>query len=308
VAGGPRRQSGIALVVVMWALLLLATIAVAVTAVHRTETALTGNLVDQVRGRALAEAGVYYAISRLLNDSALPESERFPVDGSLQSWSFNGVDLRISVSGESGRVDLNAAQPDLLKRLLEAAGAEPEQADALAGAILDWRDTNSDAQVNGAEDSDYRAAGVLYGAKDQPFSSVEELRQVLGMTPELYRTLAPALTVYSRRSTVNPIFAPRLVLLAVLELPEAQIDEYLDAKARGEADTGQLLPTGAGSQLVQQGGDTVHRIHVEVPVRENQPFALESVAQIGRHSFQILAWELSLPVSERKPQDSGAEP
>ena len=187
------------------------------------------------------------------------------------------------------------------------AGTDPEQADALTGAILDWRDTDSDAQVNGAEDPDYRAAGMLYGAKDQPFSSVEELRQVLGMTPELYRTLAPALTVYSRRSKVNPIFAPRLVLLAVLELPEAQIDEYLDAKAEGESDSGELLPPGAGSQLVQQGGDTVHRIHVEVPVCEDQPFALEAVVRVSRGNFQILAWELSLPMSGRAPQGNGTE-
>jgi general secretion pathway protein K len=300
-----RRQAGIALVVVMWALLLLATIAAAVTAVHRTEIALSGNLLDQVRGRALGEAGVYYAISRLLSDGTLPESERFPVDGSLQSWFFEGLELRISVSGESGRVDLNAAQPELLKLLLEAAGAEPDQVDVLAGAIQDWRDTDSNTQVNGAEDPDYRAAGLLYGAKDQPFSSVEELRQVLGMTPELYRTLAPALTVYSGRSTVNPIFSPRLVLQAVLELPETQIDEYLDAKARGEADNGELLPPGASSQLVQQGDDSVHRIHVEVPVREDQPFALEAVVSAGRGNFHILAWELSLPVAEHEPQGSG---
>jgi general secretion pathway protein K len=289
----------------MWALLLLATIAAAVTAVHRTEIALSGNLLDQVRGRALGEAGVYYAISRLLSDGTLPESERFPVDGSLQSWFFDGRELRISVSGESGRVDLNAAQPELLKLLLEAAGAEPDQADALAGAIQDWRDTDSNTQVNGAEDPDYRAAGMLYGAKDQPFASVEELRQVLGMTPELYRTLAPALTVYSGRSKVNPIFAPRLVLLAVLELPEAQIDEYLDAKAQGEAGSGELLPPGASSPLVQQGGDSVNRIHVEVPVRNDQPFTLEAVVRAGRGKFQILAWELSLPVSEHEPQGTG---
>jgi hypothetical protein len=93
----------------------------------------------------------------------------------------------------------------------------------------------------------------------------------------------------------------------VLELPEARIDEYLDAKARGEADSGELLPPGAGSQLVQQGGDSAHRIHVEVPLREDQTFALEAVVSTGRRNFQILAWELSLPVSESEPLDSGAE-
>ena len=34
--------------------------------------------------------------------------------------------------------------------------------------------------LNGAEDADYEAEGLPYGAKDGPFQSVEELRQVLG--------------------------------------------------------------------------------------------------------------------------------
>ena len=47
----------------------------------------------------------------------------------------------------------------------------------------------------GFTDDEYEAAGRNYGAKDGPFDSVEELLQLLGMTPALYQRLAPALTV-----------------------------------------------------------------------------------------------------------------
>jgi general secretion pathway protein K len=47
----------------------------------------------------------------------------------------------------------------------------------LVDAILDWRDEDDLHLVNGAEDPDYKAAGLPYGAKDGPFDSLEELQQ-----------------------------------------------------------------------------------------------------------------------------------
>src|SRR5882672_7761736 len=52
---------------------------------------------------------------------------------------------------------------------------------------------------NGAEDADYAAAGLAYGAKDAPFAMTEELLQVPGMTRELFDRVAPDITVYSPR-------------------------------------------------------------------------------------------------------------
>ena len=50
---------------------------------------------------------------------------------------------------------------------------------------------------NGAEEAAYRAAGLPWGPKNAPFETVEELQQVLGMTADIYKRVAPSLTTYS---------------------------------------------------------------------------------------------------------------
>ncbi len=98
------------------------------------------------------------------------------------------------------------ADPGLLMALMKAVGVqEPEN---LVDAILDWRDPDDLHLVNGAEDEQYAAAGLPYGAKDGPFDSVEELGQVMGFDRELYQALAPALTVTSGQASPALEFAP----------------------------------------------------------------------------------------------------
>jgi len=128
------RQRGIALVVVMWALVLLSTIAVATVAVHRTESALSDNLLTSLQGQAVGEAGVYYAIARLTAPPAQDADaieEPWGADATPRAWSFAGRELRITVAGESGRIDLNAAPPgapvavDVQHRCAVVAQEEP---------------------------------------------------------------------------------------------------------------------------------------------------------------------------------------
>ena len=65
-SGMPRRQKGIALMLVLWVVALLTIIAVGLTASQRTESTLAANQVATVRFRALAEAGINYTVLNLL--------------------------------------------------------------------------------------------------------------------------------------------------------------------------------------------------------------------------------------------------
>ena len=120
--------------------------------------------------------------------------------------------MRLTVQDEAGKIDLNMVQPDLLLRLLTSAGVDLMAAQTLADRILDWRDPGIGERLNGAKASEYRAAGYAYGPRNGPFESVEELKLVMGMTPDLFDAIAPALTVYSQTPWVDPTFAPPEVL------------------------------------------------------------------------------------------------
>src|SRR5207342_2278582 len=135
--------------------------------------------------------------------------------------------VQVRVVDESAKVDLNIAAPELLSALMQALGVEFERSRALAGAIADWRD--GDDLLNpegGAEDPQYAAAKLPYGAKDRPFETLSELRLVLGMDPALFEKLRPHLTVFSGLARPNPAFASRQVLQA-LGLNEAQVAQEL---------------------------------------------------------------------------------
>src|SRR6266446_8897520 len=117
----------------------------------------------------------------------------------------------------------------------------PDAASALVDRIRDFTDGDHIKRLNGAEDEDYRLAGVGYDAKDAPFDSVAELEQVLGVTHELFRRVEPFVTVYTGLNGINPLTASREVLAAAA-LSAAQSDSGLK--------DGQANPIAAASPVM----------------------------------------------------------
>jgi len=218
------RQQGIVLVIVLWVVTLLGVMAASFAYSLRTETVLAATGVERAQGRALAEAGVNYVMVQLLNPN--PE-QPWPVDGSVQELKLGSRVLQVSVTDAAGMIDLNTASRELLGGLLSAAGVEEEQRDRLLDAIEDWRDPDDLRLLNGAEDDAYQAAGRKAGPKNAPFDSVEELQQVLGVTPALYGRIAKALTVYSGQAGIDPAVASAPVLAGIPGIDPAVVEQYL---------------------------------------------------------------------------------
>jgi general secretion pathway protein K len=256
-----RRRRGIALVLVLWVIALLTVIALGLTTTQRTESALTRNQIDGARFRAMADAGINLVALNLLSTplDMVAREEVWVPDGLPRPVLFEGERLEISIFNEGSRVDLNRATREQLLALIDLAW-DPEtydqaKADRLADAILDWRDEDDMTQLNGAEDPDYEAEGLAYGAADMPFRSVEELRQVLGMPPDLFRRLAPHLTVDNPSGGIDEQFASAVVLSAVRNLP------IEDAQALVEERNQPTVPGAEQSRVFDRGGP-LYRIRV----------------------------------------------
>ena len=203
----PHRSRGIALVSVLWVIALLTIVASGLSASVRSELRVVSNTAASMQARYAAESGVELAAMNLM----YPQSVRWPADGSVRELDIGTAKLRIATWDETGKVDLNHAPANLLASLFINAGVDAGQAGLLVDAILDWRDDDDFRRLNGAEDSDYRVAGLNHESRDAPFETVDELRFVLGMTEELYAVIEPALTVYSGRSGVNASVASQQV-------------------------------------------------------------------------------------------------
>lgn len=213
------RMRGAALLLVMWLILLLSALVAGFAASARIESMQGNGLARGVAAREAARAGVEIAVAHLLD--ADPK-QRWASDGRAYHFEFDGAQLEVSVRDEAGKIDLNAAGHDVLQRFFIALGETRGAAERLAGAIMDWRDADALTQpAGGAEDGDYQAAGLAWGAKDAPFETVAELEQVLGMRPGLFAAAVPYLTIYTGNPMPDARSADGIVLQALgVERPQ----------------------------------------------------------------------------------------
>ena len=227
---GPAAQHGIALVLALWAGALLGIISVAFAFAIRSDSTTIGDAGGRYQAEALADSALNRALLGLL--SADP-TRRWRADGRVYETPFEGGLLRASIRAEAGKIDINAAPQRLVEGLIATAddGTLVDPA-ALAAAILDWRDPDSHTRPLGAENPEYRAAGLEHGAGDRAFLSVDELGRVLGMPRALLERLRTVVTVHTGTPRIDPLTAPRLALLAVPGLDPEKADAFLIERRR----------------------------------------------------------------------------
>jgi len=194
-------EEGVALIAVLWTLILLSLAAASLSFESQTSERIAYNAIDSAASRAAADAGITRAVLGLSRGSG-----RFRADGTVYVWRFAQRKVYVSIRDEFSKVNLNQAPEAVLASLLSSAGLDQAKAESLADAIADFRDADNIPRLRGAEEADYRAAGLTWGPKNASFQTIEELQQVLGMTPQIYELIRPDLTIYSG-GTVNPELA-----------------------------------------------------------------------------------------------------
>ena len=212
-----RQSDGYALILVLLGIALLSLILEIVLLDTTQSVHAASTEAAQLRLQCAAEAGISEAILSLHDPWP---GRRWPVDGTPRLVEFGGVAVTVSVTSESGKIDLNNANRSLVFGLFTAAGLDQTDANTLTDRVLDWREKGNFKRLNGAKAPDYQAAGLSYGPRDGPFQSIDELKLVLGMTPQLYGLLEPGITVYSVLPEPIPQDAPPIVLRATgISLP-----------------------------------------------------------------------------------------
>ena len=209
-----RREHGFALVIVLWTLGLLALLGAAVTATGRQEARLATALRNADAARNAAEAALNQTCFELLAGRILADG----VPHVLPVGTFRAV---VVARTENGKVNPNTAPVELLATLLRLSGASAPDAAQVAAAIVAWRQATRDGGPDEKVLAGYRAAGLHFGPAGQPFRDIGELRLVLGLTPALFRAVAPHMSVFP--TVLDPVAADPVVRQA-LQLGGAGID------------------------------------------------------------------------------------
>lgn len=297
IASSPRKSRGLALILVLWVLTLLTIMAGSFALGMKRELSVVGNIKDMAQTSALAEAGINYAMMMLLHTD---QDQRWQGDGSIYQILFAGAKIRIMIVDEAGKISIKKPDQDLFRGALADAGATEEEQDTIIDSMIDWQDSNDLIRLNGAEKDQYLDEGRSYGPSNKPFQVVDELQLVMGMRADLYEKLEPLLTVYSRQSTANLAKAPKEVLMALPDVDEKTIDNYLAQRA--EHNKNGLPPPDFPFASGGRGGSSnVFTIIAEAQLPNGVTGKTKAVIRKGRSRrqipFKILEWEAA-PMSE----------
>ena len=245
-----KNNAGFVLLAVLWILLILSMLSLGLGRRARIDVALSRYAAGKVKARAIAWGGLLHALGRMQSDSrgargragdtryecgvtfadgetAEQVFRNIPLGGGYFEVSYtvhdNGDAICYGMSDEQARVNLNALTAQdhtVLSHLLVLLGADEDTAAVVSSSVVDWRD--ADAEVTGAdagaEDDYYEGLSPAYRAKNAAFESIDELRLVRGVTPEIFARLVPYVTVFPPdpgRLHINVNTAPAVVLSAV---------------------------------------------------------------------------------------------
>lgn len=271
------RERGSALLAVLWVSAALAAIAFSLSSTVRGETQRTSTAVDGLRAYYLAEAGFQRAVYELAWSDQEPD--KFPIGRNSISvdYTFPSGLAHVEVIPETSKLNINAADPQELYRMLGALGVESSRATEITAAIQDWRSGGPSSQF----DQYYLSFTPSFRARHASFEEIEELLSVKGITPELFYGsylpspdgaaadaprlmkrpgLADCLSIYGSQDYIDANTAP-VPVLAALGLPADAIANVLRQRPLTNSKMNAIRQAGnTGSDRLQLGGRYMYTV------------------------------------------------
>ena len=184
-------SQGSVLIVVIWIVLILASLVIVLAHTVRVEAVAAVNHVSQVKAEAVANGAIQYVFAKLSEEESSVSYGDNPYEAMQVGEGYFWI-LRPNLSGErdydfglvdeAGKVNLNSDSPeDLLDMLLKL----PNMTTELANSIIDWQDEDQDISAGGAESEYYLLLSDPYQCKNAPLETVEEVLLIKGSDLDL---------------------------------------------------------------------------------------------------------------------------
>lgn len=212
-----RRQQGVALIVAL--LVLAIATGLAATMIVRNQNAIgtTSALINGARADELASSALVLAQALLDRDDRHVDGPADPWAQPLTGIPVDAATMSLRVIDLQGRFNLNSLitaedKVDLVAKtrfqhLLSALHIQTD----ISNALIDWISRNPNLEPlsqTSTPDTPFVPAG-------RPMQSVTELRALPGVTPDIYRRLAPYVTTLPIGTPINLNSAPSPVLIAL---------------------------------------------------------------------------------------------
>jgi len=312
-----RRQKGSILIIVLWALFILSALAMAISGYTRAQISVAGKLSQRARDYYLARAGLERALIEVKNAAEKDYDSLFDSwsdndacfkdavfgDGTYSVIAYSDVlnskaPIRYGLADEESKINVNKAPVDILKNIFEiAGGVSPDDAQAIAASIINWRSSADKALKEGAGEFYYQTLDHPYKAKNAPIEAPEELLLVKGVSRALFNKVKDHITIYGS-GVVNINTAGAIVLrsLGLSEETAGMIVDFRSAKTGNEGassvnvfeDTAKItaLLTEKGSLSTEESGKIGSLISKNLISVRSDNFSGIAIGKMGGNTSQ----------------------
>jgi general secretion pathway protein K len=275
-----KNERGSIAILALWGVALIFILLAPVAFLTRVELQVAHNAIGASRARLAAEAGTQLGLVRLLRRRDVNAY----FDGTPETWRQSSTTVAIAIADEAGKIDLNVAPQDLLAGLFAAVGRPREEAQLLACNVLDRRgDLGTGCPQPGGVNPARR------------FAVPEELAQIPGVDDDLYDRVADSITVATAASAVDPLVAPRPVLLAIPGATDSLVDAFLQNRSAWRdlsgAGGGALSPAAAAFLMATPGRDFTITATATTPDGARYRAELQiRLTERPTAPYQVIAW------------------
>jgi len=183
-----NKESGIALVLTLWVVTILMVTATYFAYERRWDSRVASYYKESTFSYYLARSAITKTRILFAKEGEITGYDQFEHIGSyleIPEEEIGSGYVSTTVTDLEARMNVNRVSLQLLRSLLMNTGCEYEEAESVADAILDWRDSDSERRANGAEDDYYMGLPNPYPCKDSIFETIEELLLVKGVTEQI---------------------------------------------------------------------------------------------------------------------------
>ena len=203
-----KKRRGIALVIVLLVIAILAVLAGNFAASMKVETMLARNASFDCEFEWLGRAGIEAARAVLAEGkdpyTALNQKWANGMGDTNGAWADfdlhhfpigdTGLFVDIEIIDQDRFFNINRADENIFGQAMDLIGVDPSTRGTIIESILDWIDTDKERRMSGAESSDYMSSWLPHRAKDGPLDDMSELLLVHGIMeqPQIFsRAFAP---------------------------------------------------------------------------------------------------------------------
>lgn len=223
------KPKGIALIIVMLVIFVLAALAGIFASSMKVEVTLARNANYESElewlGRSGVELARYMIVQKCPGQESLEALNQQWAGGTggcsndvsavtLQDVQLGSGTISVKITDLERKFNINMADQTVLQQALTIIGVDASLTPEITDAILDWVDKDEDNHLSGAESDYYLGLDPPYVAKNGPLDDISELLLIKGIyeNPEIYwggASTNHTISAFQSRSSSRPFADPQ---------------------------------------------------------------------------------------------------